>query len=124
MAAKWQQHFRASFLKRLEQVEKGQGPKGLEAPLSGGDAATPAVPKVRPEEATLPLDAVPPPERRPEPAASASHSPDPLPSRTPDPLAPLPSEAPLRLRYPYNRLDPAEVPEEVWQRARTAIRNG
>jgi hypothetical protein len=72
-----------------------------------------------PEEATVPL-----PERRPEPAASPSPAPDPLPSRISDPPAPRPSEAPVRLPYPDDLMNPAEVPEEVWQRARAAKRHG
>ena len=67
---------------------------------------------------------MPLPERRPETAASASPMPEPLPSRPLDPPAPLPSEAPVRLGYPYNTMNPADVPEEVWQRVRAAKRNG
>jgi hypothetical protein len=124
MVEKWQERFLESFTKQLEQYGKSQGPDGIEAPPSGGSEATPAVPKVRPEEATTPLAPVPLPERRPETAASSSPAPDPLPSRTPDPLAPLPSEEPVRLPYPYNIMNPADVPEEVWKRARAAKRNG
>jgi hypothetical protein len=124
MAEKWQQHFLASFLKELEQGEKGKRPQGLAAPAPGDNDATPAVPQVGPEEAAVPLDPMPLQERKPEPAASAAPSPDPLPSRTPEPPAPLPSAAPVRLPYPYNLMSPAEVPVEVWQRARSAERDG
>jgi hypothetical protein len=124
MSEKWQQNFLASFMKRVEQDEKGKGPEGLEAPPSGDNDTTPAVPQVRPEEATMPFDPGPLPGRRLETAASASPSPDPPPSRTPDPPAPLPSEEPVDLPYPYNLMNPAEVPEEVWKRARAAKRNG
>jgi hypothetical protein len=71
-----------------------------------------------------PPSPLPLPEGRPETAASASPSSDPLPARTPDPVAPLPSEAPVRLPYPYNTMNAADVPEKVWQRARAAKRNG
>jgi hypothetical protein len=123
MTEKWQQNFLASFLKRLELDEKAKGTEGLDAPPSGDNDATPPVPTVPPEEARMPLDPLPLPEGRPETAASASPSPDPLPSRPPDPPAPLPSEAPVRLPYPYNTMNSADVPEEVWQRARAAKRN-
>jgi hypothetical protein len=109
MVAKWQQRFLTSFWKRLEQDQN--------------DDATPAVPLVRPEEATPPLEPEPPQEWRPETAASASPSPVPPPSQTPDQPTP-PPEASVRLPYPWNIMNPAEVPEEVWQRARSANRNG
>jgi hypothetical protein len=121
MAEKWQQRFLASFLKGLEPDEPGPGPEG---PRSGGGAAAPAVPPVRPEEATRSADSGPRPEGRPEPAASASAAPDARPSRTPEPLAPPRAAVPVRLPYPYNIMNPAEVPEAVWQRARAAQQSG
>jgi hypothetical protein len=48
MAEKWQQRFRASFLKRPEQGETGKGREGLGSPPSEANNATPALPQVRP----------------------------------------------------------------------------
>jgi hypothetical protein len=107
MVEKWHQKFLASFTKRLEQYKD--------------DDPTPAMPLVRREEATTPLEPEPLQERRPETAASASPSPVPTPSQTLDRSAP--PEASVRLPYPWNIMNPAEVPEEVWQRARAAQRN-
>jgi hypothetical protein len=109
MVQKWQQNFLASFRKRLEQYKD--------------DDPTPAVPLVRPEEATTPLEPEPLQERRPETAASGSPSPVP-PPQTPDRPAPPPPEASVRLPYPWNIMNPAEVPEEVWQQTRAAKHDG
>ncbi len=86
----------------------------LEAPLSGNDnppvvSAVAAVPEGKP------LEPAPPPDGGP--ATAASPTPDPLPAQAAQPVAP---EAPLRLPYPFNLMNPADVPEEVWQQARAA----
>jgi hypothetical protein len=70
-----------------------------------------------------PLSPLPLPEGKPETAASASPSPDPLPSRPPDLPAPPTSVAPVRLPYQYNTMNPADVPEQVWQSERAAEQN-
>jgi hypothetical protein len=79
-----------------------------------------AIQMLRPLQPPSPLPLL---EGRPETAASASPSPDPLPSRPPDLPAPRTWLAPVRLPYPYNIMNPADVPEEVWQRARAAEQN-
>ena len=84
-----------------------------QAPLSGGADATAAVPPAVPE-------ATAPPERDPPPAASASPLPDPGPPQADEPLVP---EVTGRLPYPYHLMNPADVPEEVWHRARAAPPN-
>jgi hypothetical protein len=53
----------------------------------------------------------------PETAAPASPAPDPLPSPAAHPAA---AEDPVRLPYPFNTMNPADVPEEVWKRARAS----
>jgi hypothetical protein len=68
-------------------------------------------------------DPAPRPEPGPQPAAPAVPRPDLLPSQTAEPAAP-PPEAGVRLPYPYNTMNPADVPEEVWRRARQARPNG
>ena len=79
-----------------------------------------AIQMLRPLQPPSPL---PLPKGKPETAASASPSPDPLPSRPPDLPAPRTSLAPVRLPYPYNIMNPADVPEEVWKRGRAAKQN-
>jgi hypothetical protein len=67
-----------------------------------------------PSEALSP-EPIPPPA--PPPATPAPSSPTPAPVPPPEalPVAPEPS---LRLPYPFNIMNPAEVPAEVWQQAR------
>ncbi len=102
MAERWQQNFLDWWAaQHPEPVKK--------APPSGDDQSTP------------PISSAPPPlpEARSEIAAPANPPPDPLP--------PPPSEEPLRLPYPWNIMDRADVPEEVWARAgrhRGWTRNG
>jgi hypothetical protein len=123
MAEKWHERFLASLMKRLEAGDQKQRPAALEAPSSADNDATPCVPMARPDE-TMPLEPEPLHERSPEPAASASSSPVPSVPQTPDQLALLPSKASVRLPYPWNLMNPAEVPDEVWRRARGTQQNG
>ena len=122
MLEKWQQNFLASFLKRLEQDGPGRRPAGLETPGSGDDVGTAAVPTAVAVEATRCLGPLPPVEPSPPTAALEVPQPDLLPSQASDPVDP-PPEAPVRLPYPYNTMNPADVPEEVWRRAREARQN-
>ena len=62
-----------------------------------------------------PFEPVPPPDSGPETAASASPTPEPLPAPLAQPVA---REAPVRLPYPFNLMNPADVPPEVWKQAR------
>jgi hypothetical protein len=114
MVEKWQQQFLASFMSKPEPGEAGQGSERPEAIPSGDNGAAAAVPPVIPEEATRPLDRPPPPESRPE-----TDAPAPAPA---DPPSPPPPGEPVRLPYPYSLMNPAEVPDEVWERARAAER--
>jgi hypothetical protein len=108
MALTWHQRWLTSFMQRLEQEQKDQAPPGSAAPGSAGDPAAP----------TLAEQAAP----SPAPAPLAD---DPCPApASPGPDAPPRAEAPPPLPWPYNLMNPADVPEEVWQRARAAQRNG
>jgi hypothetical protein len=83
--------------------------------LSGDEAPT-AVPAGAAVQAeVMSPEPVPPPEADPEPAALASPTPDSLPAQAVQPVAP---QAPVRLPYPFNVMNPADVPEEVWKQAR------
>jgi hypothetical protein len=124
MVEKWQQNAIAALMKRLEEGAKGKAPAAHAVPPSAGDDATPAVSMAPPEEAPVSREPVPLAERTLEAPAPAAPAPEPLPSPTPEPVAPLAPEAPVRLPYPYNQMNPADVPEEVWRRARAAQRNG
>jgi hypothetical protein len=92
-------------------------PPTPEAPLSGTDNPT-VVSAVAAVPAGKPLEPVPPPDGRPETAASPS--PEPPPSRAAPPVA---AEAAVRLPYPFSLMNLADVPEEVWKRARAAQQN-
>jgi hypothetical protein len=63
------------------------------------------------------LQPAPPPEPGSESAASAAPTPEALPSQAGQPVAP---EAAVRLPYPFNTMNPADLPEEVWKQARAA----
>jgi hypothetical protein len=91
-----------------------------EMPLLGkqGSTGAPAVAAVQAER--TPTESVPPPGTGPQTAVSSSATPDPLPSPLAQPIA---EQAPVRLPYPFNIMNPAEVPEEVWKRARAAQQN-
>jgi hypothetical protein len=80
--------------------------------------AAPAIAAVQAEG--RPIEPVPAPGSGPETAASASPPPDPQPSPLAQPVA---AEAPVRLPYPFNLMNPADVPEEVWKRARAGQQN-
>jgi hypothetical protein len=95
-----------------------------ESPGSGGESATAELPAAATDE-TAPLPApLPPPERGPEAAAAGSALPDPVSVQPVEALALVPAVAPERLPYPYNIMNPADVPEEVRERARAAQRDG
>src|SRR5262249_24496035 len=116
------ERFLASFMKRLETHEKGKGPEGLEAPRAEDNAGTPAAPTALAEEGARSLDPVPPAELGSETGAAASPEADLVPAPPADSEELPPAEAVLRLPWPWNTMNPAEVPEEVWQRARAAHR--
>jgi hypothetical protein len=78
----------------------------------------PAVATVQAE--VTPTEPAPPPDSGPESAATASPTAEPPPSQPPQPVAP---EAPVRLPYPFNHLNPADVPDQVWEQARTGQQN-
>jgi hypothetical protein len=112
----WNARCVAEMMARLERTSGAQ--PTAEAPLSGTEGPTggPAGAVVQTE--VMPLEPVPAPDAGPESAASAT--PEPVPSQAAQPVAP---EAPLRLPYPFNLMNPADVPEEVWQQARAGREN-
>jgi hypothetical protein len=122
MVEKWQQRFLASFAKRLGLDDKGKGPEGVEAPRAGDDAGTPAAPVALADEGARSVDPMPSAEPSPETEPAASPEADLVPPPPADPVEPPPAEAPVRLPWPYSLMNPAEVPDEVWQRARAAQR--
>jgi hypothetical protein len=72
------------------------------------------------EEATAAPELVLPPVNEQEPAAPAPTLPAPAPTPAREPTTPASQEPPVRLPWPWNRANPADVPEEVWQKARAA----
>jgi hypothetical protein len=98
---------------RLEQTS-GETPTP-QAPLSGNEGAT-EVPAIAAGEAEgMPREPVHPPDAGPETAASASPTPDPLPAQAAQPET---AQAAVRLPYPFNLMNPADVPAAVWKQAR------
>jgi hypothetical protein len=69
-----------------------------------------------PETTVLAPEPAPP---TPEPQAAPSASPCPVPSQPGEVVAPDP---PVRLPFPYNVMKLADVPPEVWERARAAAK--
>jgi hypothetical protein len=63
----------------------------------------------------MPPELVPPPDSGCQTASLASPTPDALPSQAAQPVA---AEAAVRLPYPFNLMNPADVPQEVWKQAR------
>jgi hypothetical protein len=90
------------------------------APVTGNADST-AAPAARPPDAVAqpPAPAAPPVPPLPTaaPAAATPDTPQSLPAK---PNAP---ERPVRLPYPFNIMNPADVPEEVWKRARAGQEN-
>jgi hypothetical protein len=94
-----------------EQTSGAEPPDEMTLLGNQDSTGAPAVAAVQPER--TPTEPVPPPGSGPETAASPP--PDPQPSPLAQPVAP---QAPVRLPYPFNIMNPADVPEEVWKRAR------
>jgi hypothetical protein len=94
----------------------GATPRRKLSPSGVEDHAV-AAPLAAPEPATQTLEPLASPA--PEGAGPASPMPDPLPPESAETVAP-PAE--VRLPYPFSVMDPAEVPDEVWQQARAAKR--
>jgi hypothetical protein len=88
-----------------------------QTPLSGNEGATGVSAVAAVQTEVMPPEPVPPPGPGPETAASVSPTAEPLPAPAAQPVAP---EAPVRLPYPFNMMNPADVPEEVWKQARRA----
>jgi hypothetical protein len=111
----WNDRCLAELFARLEQTS-GATPTDQMPPTGNDDSkGVPAVAAVLAE--VLPLQPVPPPEPGSESASSASPTPEALPSQAGQPDA---WEAVRRLPYPFNTMNPADVPEEVWKQARAA----
>jgi hypothetical protein len=113
----WNDRCAAALFDRLAKAA-GATPRE-EAPLSPAEDATAAAPVATPEAMTMPVELVPP-APGPETAASPASAFDPRPAPAAEAVA---AEALVCLPYPFNLMNPAEVPEEVWQRARAAQRN-
>jgi len=92
-------------------------PPGRAAPPSpdpAPGAASVAVPPPRP------LEPVPPAPLAPDTAIPATPAPDALPPKPPEAMALPAPPLDVRFPYPFSVMNPAEVPEEIWQRARAA----
>jgi len=94
----WNQRMVAELFGRLEPTSPAT--PAAEVPVPGGEEPKMAAPVAASEETSTPLEQE-------------------LPATTP-PFAAAASEAPVRLPYPFNLMNPAKVPAEVWKRARGA----
>jgi hypothetical protein len=102
-----------------ERLVQGDDPEGTEAAPSQ-DAERPP-----PDCTAAPLAevAAPVPEPTPSPQPAPERPPAPPPPAPPaDTVLPPTPEEPVRLPFPFGLLNPAEVPEWVWQQARKAQR--
>jgi hypothetical protein len=88
--------------------------EGHEAAPSVGESPTPVPTVAAAEVQVLPPESVPVPVPIPEAVPAASPPPGNSPPEAPHPVA---AEAAVRLPYPFNTMNPAEVPAEVWQQA-------
>jgi hypothetical protein len=109
----WNNRLMAEMIARMDR--KCPAKPAQEATRLGDEQPTATTAVAAPEAEAMPFESVVQPGPGAEPAASASATPDPLPSQVPQPMAP---DAPVRLPYPYNILNPADVPDEVWRQAR------
>jgi hypothetical protein len=118
----WNARWTAELLDRLESENAKK--RAPEARHSVVEASPPEMPDSAPEEAPSPGDPVPLPEGDGETAPAASTVPASPPSQAAEPMALATPQAPVALPYPFNLMNPADVPEEVWNRARAAQGNG
>jgi hypothetical protein len=114
----WNARCVAETFTRLERTSGAQPTHQTTLPANQDSTPVPAVAIAQTE--AMSLEPVPPPVSGPVTVASASPTPDPLPSQPVQPNAP---PAPVRLPYPFNLMNPADVPEEVWKQARAAQAN-
>ena len=89
--------------------EKSGAHAPVEAPPSAGQDPLAGAPIVAAEAAPAP-----------EAAAATVPADPPSPSPAAEPVPPVTAEAAARLPYPFNIMNPAEVPEWVWKQARLA----
>jgi hypothetical protein len=94
--------------------------EGQEAAPSAGESPRPVSRVAVPEAKVSPPEPVPLPAPMPEAVAPAS----PPPGKSPPVVShPVAAEAPIRLPYPFNTMNPADVPAEVWQQASAGREN-
>ncbi len=104
-------------------LEKESGGKpAVEPPLSGHEDPTPVQPWAA-LATNMPLELAPSEAPVPQLPAAASPRPEPLPSPVTEPGPLVTPEGHLSLPYPFKMMNPADVPEEVWKRVRSAREN-
>jgi len=106
--------------KRLVAEALGQGPSGpapaQEAPVSGETDPAALVSALEGSTGDRP------PAARPPACDTTPPAPVPLPSPTVESPGRRTPEAAARLPFPFNLMNPAKIPEEIWQRARAGKR--
>ena len=96
---------------RLDQASEPTPAEPMTLPGNEGPSGLPAA---APVPAEMPPEP-PPPDSGSQSAVTASPTAAPVPSPAAQPVA---AEASVRLPYPFNLMNPADVPEQVWKQAR------
>jgi hypothetical protein len=109
----WNARWVEETFARLERRSGAQPTPEVHFSGNEGGTETSAVADVEAEG--MPLEPVCPPDWGDETATSPT--PEPVPSEVAQP------EAAVRLPYPFSMMNPADVPEEVWKRARAGPQN-
>jgi AAA domain-containing protein len=91
---------------------------------SAVQASRSALPVAPAEAPPVPQEPVPLPEKDQVLAALAPAAPETPTLKAAEPGTPAPRDASVRLPYPYNVINPADVPEEIWKKAEAAARKG
>jgi hypothetical protein len=99
-------------------AESTPSPPAEAAAAPEQDAVPPAATVAIESPPSEPPSAPPPPA---EPLASPVSEPDPLQAPAAEPIPAPAAEPPVSLPWPWSLADPADVPAEVWQRARDRV---
>jgi hypothetical protein len=102
----WNARWLAETFARLDTATTATPAEPMTMPANEDPSGVPAAPGL----AEMPPEP-PPPDSGPQNAATA----EPVPSQAEQAGA---AEAAVRLPYPFNLMNPADVPERVWQQAR------
>jgi hypothetical protein len=101
-------------------LEENSGTNQVGTATHLGDEDPPAAAPATVEQTDIPPESAPSAAPTPQPSASDSPAPEPPSSGVAEPQSLVTPEVHVRLPYPFNLMNPADVPEEVWRQARSA----